>query len=47
MAHQLNITLIDSTDDFAVLKVWHAKGWRIKSIAGDEYLATKTIKVPV
>ncbi|WP_157669321.1 hypothetical protein [Chitinibacter sp. GC72] len=46
MLHTIQTTVIDTTDDFSILNIWHAKGWRITSIRGDEYLASKTVLVP-
>ncbi|QKJ67459.1 hypothetical protein HQN60_12505 [Deefgea piscis] len=43
--HTLTVELIDSTDDYFVLRTWRLRGWRITHKTGDRYQATQTIKV--
>lgn len=42
----IRVPLVDHTEDFGTLKLWQAKGWRITHRSGDEYIATKQVRIP-
>lgn len=46
MLRILELDIVDNSEDFAVLKQWRAKGWRITHVHGDTYRARGAIALP-